>query len=177
MYSVTQITAPYFNVKGKIPQWRIEGAVVRGNDVHKFCTTTALKEWAPKPILYEGYCDSFLWWFEECVEEVLLVEQRLDDRVLGFFGHPDLIARLKGNSWPCVVDLKTPKTRSKLWRAQIAAYTHLAVKNGYGPILAPGGSLRLQEDGRPPRFDLYDYQAQDLAAFISLLNWTRWLNS
>ena len=174
--SVTQVFEPYYNVKGKIPQARIEGGIVRGNEVHKFSTSTAKKEWYPKPILYEGYCDSFLWWFDNCVEEVLLVEERLEDLIFGFFGHPDLILKIKGNVWPCVVDLKTPATKHKLWRAQIAAYTHLAIKNGFGPDLSPGGSLRLKEDGGHPKMDYYDFQHGDLAAFLSLLNWTRWLN-
>ena len=175
-FSVTQVLNPYFNIKKAIPQHYIEGGIVRGNETHKFCTSTAKQEWSPKPILYEGYCDSFLWWFENCVEEVLLVELRLEDPILGFFGHPDLILRLKGNIHPSVVDLKTPATKQKLWRAQIAAYTHLAIKNGYGPTLDPGGSLRLKEDGSPPKFDLYDFQYGDFAAFVSLLNWTRWFN-
>lgn len=176
MYSVTQVTAPYFNVRGKIPQGRIEGGITRGNEVHRFCTTTALDEWCPKPLLYEGFCDSFLWWKNNYVEEVILVEQRLEDKVLGFFGHPDLIVRIKGNPFPCVVDLKTPATKSKLWRSQIAAYTYLAIKNGYGPTLSKGGSLRLKSNGGHPKFDYYDYQQSDFAAFVSLLNWTRWLN-
>src|SRR3972149_2373967 len=150
-YSVTQVLSPYFNVKGKIPQGRIEVGIICGNEVHKFCTTTAKREWIPKPILYEGYCDSFLWWFDNCVEEVILVEERLEDTIMGFFGHPDLILKIKGNRYPSVFDLKTPATKSKLWRAQIAAYTHLALKNGYGPVLDPGGSLRLKEDGGHPK--------------------------
>jgi len=176
MYSVTQVTKPYFNVKGTIPQAHIQGGIVRGNETHIFCTTTAKKEWCPKPILYSGYCDSFLWWLDKVVEEVLLVEQRLEDGILGFFGHPDLIVKIKGNRFPCVVDLKTPFSKSKLWRAQIAAYTHLAIKNGFGPNLDPGGSLRLREDGGHPKMDYYDFQHGDFAAFVSLLNWTRWLN-
>lgn len=175
-FSVTQVLSPYFNVKGKIPQGRIEDGVVRGNAVHKFSTSTALKEWYPKPMLYEGYCDSFLWWFENCVEEVLLVERRLEDGILGFFGHPDFILKLKGNKFPCVIDLKTPATKQRAWRMQIASYTHLAIKNGFGPDLDMGGSLRLKEDGGHPKFDQYDFQYGDFAAFLSALSVYRFLN-
>lgn len=176
LYSVTQITNPYFNVKGEAPSDRILNGIQRGNEVHNFCTSTALrKEWIPLPEDYRGYCTSFLWWLENCVEEVLLVEERLEDHVLGFFGHPDLIVKLKGNQHPSVIDLKTPKTKNKLWRAQIAAYTHLAIKNGFGPNLAPGGSLRLDANGKHPKMDIYEFYHGDFAAFVSLLNWTRWL--
>jgi hypothetical protein len=175
-FSVTQVLSPYFNVKGAIPKARIEGGVVRGNEVHKFSTSTAKKEWYPKPILYEGYCDSFLWWFDNCVEEVFLVEKRLEDPILGFFGHPDLIVRIKGYYRPSIVDLKTPASKQRAWRMQIAAYHHLAIKNGYGPDLDPGGSLRLNEDGRPPHLDRYDFLYGDFAAFLSALNVYRFLN-
>jgi hypothetical protein len=175
-FSVTQVLSPYFNTKGKIPQVHIDGGIVRGNAVHKFCTETAKKEWIPKPALYSGYCDSFLWWFENCVEEVLLVEGRLEDTVMGFFGHPDFILRLKGHRKPAIYDLKTPSTKQRTWRMQIAAYHSLAIKNGYGPDLDPGGSLRLKEDGGPPHFDEYSFLFGDLAAFLSALSVCRFLN-
>lgn len=176
MFSVTQVLSPYFNVKGAIPQRHIEGGVVRGNAVHKFSTETAKGEWQPKPLLYEGYCDSFLWWFDNCVEKVLLVETRLEDKTLGFFGHPDFILLIKNNRRPSVVDLKTPASKQRAWRMQIAAYHYLAIKNGYGPDLDPGGSLRLKEDGSPPHFDPYTFYYSDFAAFLSALNVYRFLN-
>ena len=175
-FSVTEVLNLYFNPKGKIPQSRIEDGIARGNPVHHFCTETAKQEWVPKPLLYEGYCNSFLWWLDNCVEEIILVEERLEDVVYGYFGHPDLLVKIKGNRFPSIIDLKTPATKSKLWRAQIAGYDHLALVNGYFPNLDIGGSLRLQPDGRPPRFDAYEFKEMDFAAFVSLLNWTRWLN-
>jgi len=176
LFSVTEALQPYFNYHGKIPSFRIEDAVTRGNIVHTFATNHAKGEWSPRPIGYDGYIESFLWWFDNCVEEVLLVEQRLEDPILGFFGHPDFILRLKGHHRPAVFDLKTPATKQRTWRMQIAAYHHLAVKNGYGPDLDPGGSLRLKEDGSPPKFDQYDFLYGDLAAFLSALNVYRFLN-
>jgi len=174
-YSATKVLSPYFNPGGKIPQYRLEEAIPRGNEVHRFSTETAKGEWYPKPVLYEGYCDSFLWWFERCVAEVFLVEKELVDGTLGFLGHPDLLVRLVWNKRPSIVDLKTPATKQKAWRMQIAAYTHLAMVNGY-PDLDPGGSLRLQADGRSPRFDEYQHKHMDFAAFLSALNVYRFLN-
>ncbi len=174
-YSVTEVLSPYWNTKGKIPQNRIDDAIVRGNETHHFCTETGKGEWVPKPLLYEGYCDSFLWYFERCVEEVILVEQRLEDPTLGYFGHPDFLLRTKGNRWPNIIDLKTPATKSKLWPMQISAYHNLAMKNGYLK-LDIGGSLRLRQDGGPPKFDEYQFQQMDFAAFLSALNVYRYLN-
>ena len=144
-------------------------AAARGTMVHRICAAIILGLWVmhiPDECL--GYVDSFRLWLP-AVADVVLVEAELIDDELGFLGHPDLIVRMKGDSGLSVCDLKTPVVLNRLWKAQLAAYRHLAEHNGYGPIERVF-SLRLSPEGRMPKLDEYFSVNNDFAAFLSALN-------
>jgi hypothetical protein len=91
LHRVTDIISPYVD-----SQWFTELDRERGTEVHRACRAIAKGLWVPPLKLHQGYVKSFQRWFEDAVEEVVLVEERLDCPELGFTGQPDFIGRLKG---------------------------------------------------------------------------------
>jgi hypothetical protein len=90
MHRVSDILSPYVD-----KQWFDESSRIRGVEVHRACAAIAKGLWAPPLSLHHGYVESFERWFHDNVEEVVLVEERLECPELGFTGQPDLITRLK----------------------------------------------------------------------------------
>lgn len=164
MISVTQVLAPYADFSS-IPPGVLEHAADRGTRVHSACSAHAqgLFVIGPEPDA-EPYFRSFCQWFDYAVAEVVAAETELV-HPLGFVGHPDLIVRIKGDSHPSVVDLKTPRAASKLWRAQLAAYVNCAQKNDIPAKRAM--TLRLKPDGTFPIINEYDPAAEDWAGFLN----------
>lgn len=166
--SVTQVLRPFVDLS-KIPPDVLAAAAERGTRVHGLCAAVAQRLWIPSvPDECRGYVDSFRSWFPVVVE-VVAAEVELVDEVLGFKGHPDLIVRIEGDEGLTVVDLKTPVSTHTTWKAQLAAYHHLAEHNGHTLIIR-NISLRLSWEGRPPQVDEYLHQERDFAAFLSALN-------
>ena len=176
MYRVTSVI-------GKLNEWWVgeedlAHAAQRGTLVHKFCLDYAGAvyfvggEMLPQEL--QGYYLSFKNWFDEYVVEVIAVEPELV--FLDLVGHPDLICRIKGDTKPTVVDLKTSATMMKIFRLQLASYKKLATENGYN--IGRIGGLQLKADGSPARFKPYTrtYE-QDWAIVLSMLNIERWLAS
>lgn len=169
--SVTQIISPHVDFS-MIPPTVMEIATARGSMVHDLCARHAQGEWIPPGLIREdckGYFDSFLQWFE-LVETIHLVEEELIDEAYQFCGHPDMIVTMIGRKRPQVVDLKTPVSRAKSWKLQIAAYNRLAEVKGWH--VKQSGTLRLSPKGRPPTYDEYTDSTGDFNVFLScLMSW------
>jgi len=163
---VTQVLSVYSDFS-KIDPRTLEAAAQRGTDVHKACAAIAQGLFPVVPEDIDGYVVSFRRWFEN-VEVVELVEQHLEDPTFMYHGTPDLVVRLRGDSAPRLIDLKTPISKGRLWSAQIAAYERLFTVN-YGEQCQHSGTLRLRRDGKPPVFDEYRHTAYDLQAFLAAL--------
>lgn len=158
--TVTQILGVYADFSQVKPDV-LEAACDRGTAVHRYCHLYAVGEYAMVPVGFEGYCSSFRTWFDEMVVEVIAAEVELIDPILGYVGHPDLIAVLKGDKQPTVTDYKTPTTHGKLWAAQCAAYMKLAER--WNPCRC--ASVRLRADGGRALFKDYSTSDQDFQAF------------
>ena len=181
--SVTQVLSPHIDFS-MVPPTVMEIATARGSMVHDICAQHAQSEWVPPDLIREdckGYFDSFLQWFE-LVKTVHLVEEELIDEVYGFCGHPDMIVTMIGTKWPRVVDLKTPVTRAKAWKLQIAAYNRLA-EQGFLSVsvikdyrVKQSGTLRLSPKGRAPNYDEYTDSAEDFNVFLSCLYSWKYFN-
>ena len=157
-----------------IPAKTLARAADRGTMVHGYCAAYA--EGLPLvgvDLPLTGYVSSFKNWFDFAVEEVLLVEGRLEDPTLGFFGHPDLIAKIRGDRFYSVVDIKTPTTLQRVWAGQMAAYRRLAEIRFPGQI-DRAFSLRLDGKGGVAKVKEYTDDKRDLAAFLSAVNATRY---
>lgn len=165
---MTTVLSPFNDFSG-VPPDVLEHAKQRGTLVHRFCHAYALGF----PILEDvpsdafGFFYSFRTWFDTWVTEVRGAEVELTDPVLGFIGHLDLICRIRGDSEDAVVDYKTPANYAKTWGGQMAAYRHLANKNGFrvGRAIV----LRLDPRGLTPTAHQYGDDRRYLAAFIAAL--------
>lgn len=171
--SVTDILRPYIN-----SQWFTDEGRTRGDYVHAFAASYLTGLFFPAiPEEYQGYCESTKKWIDDCVIEVVLVEERLSDKRLGFCGKPDMIVRIKGDAGLSLPDLKTGQSLSKTWRLQSAAYRHLAAINGYPTTR--GFPIRPKPDGSgvlPITDYARDYKA-GMNIFQGLLNSYRYFNS
>jgi len=146
----------------------LAAAAARGTRVHRVCAGIARGLFVGEiPEEIDGFIASFQTWFDR-VDEVILVEERLQDPVFMYRGTPDLVVRLRGDSAPRLIDLKTPASLGKLWAAQIAAYSRLFYVHTRQNC-QHSGTLRLRRDGRPPIFDECRYGASDLEAFLCAL--------
>lgn len=173
--SVTQIINPWVDFS-KIPPDTLQAAADRGTAVHDLCLNFYAKgffAFAPKPL--EGYYHSFIAWFDMMVAEPILIEQRLVDNDLMYSGQIDLLARSKDKGDLILIDLKTPLSKSKSWRLQLAAYARLCDINGYLPSRI--GSLQLSPDGKMAKMEWYQESAMDLNYFVQALTLHRFFNS
>lgn len=175
--SVTRIIAPWVKWD-HIPEERLAMAAERGTLIHSACTAISLDiGWFPmtneiRAVI--GYVDSFRMWFDAVVAEVIFTERELSDDRFGFIGHPDLLILSKAREI-LLVDLKSPVTKSKSWRLQLAAYGHLCEQAGHRPDKI--GSLRLHPEGKPPRMDWYEEsRLQDFNIFLNCLAAHRFFN-
>ena len=176
--TVTRIIAPWVSWD-HVTKERLAKAAERGTLIHSACSSIAGGVgWFPlsgEGQAVVGYVDSFRLWFDTVVDSVFFVEWELKDHRFGFVGHPDILCFSK-NHETLLVDLKSPVTKSKSWRLQLAAYAHLCRQAGYSPDKI--GTLRLHPEGKPPKMDWYeDSETQDFTVFLSCLNAYRYFNS
>lgn len=165
--SVTQILAPFSDFSRVRPAV-LEAAAERGTAVHRLCAGVAQRLFIQIPPELAGYVASFkAWW--PVVGELIACETEYRDDRLGYFGHPDLVVRIKGDEGLTVVDLKTPAVVGKTWACQLAAYAHLV---GASRIL----SLRLKADGSRPVVNEFTDKGRHFAAFCAALSAWRYFN-
>jgi len=145
--SVTKILSVYVDTR-----WFTEECCFRGHHVHNALKNHCLGIWSPEPPEeYKGYIESGILWTQDNVAEILMVENgdrtRLVDTVNRYSGQPDLVATLKIQPLPGVIDWKTSIAFSEVWNGQLAGYWNLIKLNGY-PDACWGASVRLRKDGR-----------------------------
>lgn len=168
-YSVTQVLSPHVDYSN-VPADRLDYAAGRGRLLHSAFAGYSQGLWImPMPADHQGYFDSFRNWFDTYVKKVLWVEKELKDDKYRFLGHPDILAELISNEI-LVIDYKTPAQEQPTWRAQLAAYCHLAQ-------VPAGMALKLNANGKAARAIRYTKSNQDFAAFLSALNAFRYFKS
>jgi hypothetical protein len=146
-------------------------AAARGTAVHAACAAYALGLFVPVlPDDQQGFFTSFKDWFTKYVAEVYFVEQELTDKTLGFYGHPDIGCRLVDGQ-KLVIDYKTPAVWQDTWKAQCAAYKHLAdIK---GPVKYDGCAVnQLRKDGSTAKVTPIEDPDAQFSLFLSSLNCT-----
>jgi hypothetical protein len=175
MPSVTQALRPFSDYEN-IPRDVLEQAAIRGTRRHAACSSIALRV----PILHKnpddaGYIRSFSEWFSRYVVRTVLVSKRLYDPALNFNGEPDFLLEVvpmipdlhEGDL--VVVDLKPEWTQPRpAWRAQVAAYLHLAKENRF-PVKM-GATLHPDQDGGPAKLEWCEQSPRDFAAFLNCLS-------
>ena len=151
--SVTQVLSPWSDFSRVRPEV-LHAAALRGTRVHAIAAAILKGHYVPQPDPdIRGYVESFRRWVDLMAPVVVAVEPLWVCPVLGIQGHPDLVAVLKGDYYPTLIDLKTPVTKLRTWRLQIAGYQLLAEANGIK--VARVASLRLDAGGGLPKFNEY----------------------
>ena len=145
--SVTEVLSPFVDTK-----WFTDECCYRGSYSHNALKNHLLGIWSPPhPEEYQKYIDSGKSWLDENIQDIIMVEggdeTRMVDTVNRYSGQPDLIATLKINPKPGIIDWKTSLAFSVVWNGQIAGYWNLAKIGGF-PDVAWGASVRLRKDGR-----------------------------
>ena len=158
------------------PQGRVEAAALRGTRVHSACTSYAMGLFPCLDDEIEGYYASFKAWFDDNVDKVMMEpEIWLEDKVLGFGGHPDLPwVRLK-NGKAVLIDLKTPVQYRRSWDLQMGAYWHLVRREADLTILDPA-VLMLDQDGGLAKLEWVEEPEQKFSLFLQALNLWKFFN-
>ncbi|MCP4568361.1 MAG: hypothetical protein GY841_12355 [FCB group bacterium] len=172
-YSVTTCLQPFF--PAGIPRHLLDRASERGTIVHAACSNyaTGIPVMGLRDDLW-GYFQSFVTWFDNFVDEVLFVEQRMVDEAMRYNGKPDLGCKLIDGRH-MIVDMKTPIAEANTWKLQIAGYVNLA-RIAYPDIEWAGGmSLRLKPNGSAAKATVYSNDQRDYAVFLSALNVYRYI--
>ena len=145
--SVTTVLSPYVD-----KQWFTEECAYRGSFVHNALSNHLLGIWNPPATEeYKGFIESGIAWIDENIKDVLSVENgdktRMIDPTHKYSGQPDLIATLKINPVPGIIDWKTSLALGPTWVGQCAGYWNLARLNGF-PDAAWACTVRLRKDGK-----------------------------
>ena len=121
-YRVTEVLK-HLNNFDHIPKEILDKAADRGKRVHNYCEMYALN-------LFYGHIDNdcinyfkaFKQWFDATIEKVIYTENRLFSFERKLTGCVDMVAIIKGDSKPSLIDFKTPSSPSPTWNLQTAAY-------------------------------------------------------
>ena len=174
MISVTQALSPFSDFS-QVPPATLEAACLKGSQVHAIIASILKGLWVAEiPENCQPYIDSFNLWLP-VVEEVMMVEETLVDKVRKYKGTPDAILRIKGDEGFTLVDWKSPVLESKSWRLQISAYRSLAMQNGY--LIHRTGALQLSPKGKVAKFREYSGTINhDFSLFLNALSIYKYFN-
>ena len=164
--SVSDIIRPHVDA-----QWFTDESRIRGNAIHACCAGYLKGLYFPKLMEnYQEYIDSFKEWADENIEDVILVEERLIDKDLGYCGQLDAVLKLKDHEKPCIVDWKTGKALQKSWILSISAYAALeAHRQQVGIDVYDCISVRLRCDQKPPLVHVYSDNRKNFDIFRGML--------
>ena len=164
--SVSDILSPYIDKR-----WFTDESQIRGTAIHACCASYLRGLYVPKlKQEYQGYVDSFKIWADENIEDVILVEERLVDKDLGYCGQLDCVLKLKKHEKLCVSDLKTGKALQKSWILSIAAYAALEARRQHLGIDAYDCiSVRLRCDQKPPLVHKYSDNKKNFDIFRGMI--------
>lgn len=174
--SVTTVLSPFSDFSMIRPEV-LKLAAERGTRVHAACAIYAKALWADYA-LYPGdrpFFDSFLNWVNTAGIEFISVEEEFTDSGLGYMGHPDAVVYIPGDQGLTIIDYKTPMSISRSWHPQIAAYAHLARKNGHD--VRRGLAVRLRKNGGRAITTEIDIDGEPWAAFLNALGAYRYFKT
>lgn len=101
----------------------LQRAADRGKRVHDLCEKHNLD--LPTEKIDEdckNYFENFKEWHKNSIKEVLHTEMRVYSNTRKLTGQIDMIAIIKGDTKPSLIDIKTPLNPSITWQLQTAAY-------------------------------------------------------
>lgn len=171
---ITEILRVYSDFSA-VPVAVLERAADRGTRVHDFCEL-----YARRLLIDEvdndckNFVDSFSSWFDSYVSKTVALETRLYSDSLKITGQFDLLAILKGDDEPTLIDIKTPREHRLSWNLQTAAYSML-LKEDKGIEAPKRGCLMLDRNGREAKFVPHE-DKRDKILFLKALDLYRYFN-
>ena len=167
MTSVTQCLSLVQNFDG-IPAIVLKKASQLGTQVHAYALAFAKGyHLEPSDDEIHGYLTKFKEWFINHVVEVIDCEIEVSYPSLGYIGHIDMIARLKGDKTASIIDLKRTAMVQASTALQLAAYQEAATRQ-LRRTFKRRGALHIPVDG-PCRFVEFS-NPLDFTAFVNLLS-------
>jgi len=120
--------------------------------------------------------DTYRQWFEVVIDTVIETEQLVVSKKFGYAGTFDLLAVLKGDTIPSVIDLKTSKDFWPTMALQLAAYREALLEEGkevdrrlvVRVDKLEAGKLQVKE---------YSQHARDFNAFLNALGLFRYFGN
>ena len=114
-------------------------------------------------------------WASVNIEKVIATEQAVFSTKYQYRGTCDLIAIVKGEKPPVVIDWKRRATVDEYeGRLQLAAYRFAATEMGLITGGDMGGIVRVPRDTNTPKADWFKNQKRDGEAFLCALALSRW---
>jgi len=121
----------------------------------------------------EPYFESGKLWIDEYVDTILYIEAEFFHPIYQYVGHPDLVAVMKGDVKPAVIDFKTPlQYREREWSAQLAGYKYAinsdnkyTLEHSVDRML----SVRLRASGKMPLVNEVNDGALAFQGFLNAL--------
>lgn len=169
MLRVTQVLSDYFDAS-MIDPTVLQAASERGTLVHDICAGILQGFFPPEvPEEAKGYVDSFLIFKEQYILEVIAVEAEVVHPQWRYKGHIDFAGIVKTVPMACVLDWKTPVTKSRTWEAQCAAYLEAARLTFPNALWGKSGTLQLDPKGGVPKMTWVERPAEAFHAFIMKL--------
>lgn len=173
---VTEVLSP-FSTLGGIDAVTLANAANRGTRVHAYCESHALNLFVEDvDDDCKNYVDVFKIWFKEMIQEVVYTEVRCNSSFYRVSGAFDMIAILKGDTEPTLIDIKTPSSPSLSWQLQTAAYQLLA-KEVLDVDVKRRICLMLPKHNSIAKIVEYEKHQQDHKLFINALELYRFFKS
>lgn len=125
-------------------------------------------------ILAQPQVDVFTSWYENYVAEVYAVEMMVANTIYRYAGALDFLVRMRGDTCPTVVDLKTGRSVYPEMRYQTSAYREavlpLLAELGFTSNRCRRGVLHVpRDDEGPTRFYEHTRHGADFQGFLSCL--------
>jgi hypothetical protein len=166
---VTSVLEAYTDFSS-IPEEVLDKACKRGTEAHAAIETFLKYGYESNNIFLESYMK----WHNIMKPSNCIPERRIYNEEYKLTGAVDMICKLDGQ-W-CLVDFKTPVSKSKTWLPQVAAYKWLCDMEGETPI-SRILVLQIDRKGKMPKVTEYtDEYEKGIRLYQSALELHRYFN-
>jgi hypothetical protein len=158
--SVTEILGPWINTNFFKDEHR-----ERGDAVHTFVKKKLSKLYQIIPDVVKPYAENFCAFVEPHIGRVVLIEERLSSRVLGYTGQLDSVLYHGGEL--ALIDWKSSTSLQWWWPLQLGGYLLLLRTECPDIIVKKVMSISLQKGlDKPPKVRIY--LDHDMEQYVSL---------
>lgn len=167
------------NVGNKEADRIAKEAAQLGTDFHELCADInrgahRVRGWQPEGRFRE-MAFAYIDWLHANVEQIIDVEKLAISDEFKYAGTMDLLAIMRGDDLPSVIDLKTSNSVSTDWPLQLSAY-QLAIEEELGVNIGKRIIIRIPKKGICiPEQYTYTEHEDDKDAWLTTLKLWRWI--